>query len=166
MNISRQGDLDFRRGEAASTLVEVVMGAMLVVITFVSLYAGISSGFAVTKAARENLRATQIMLERMEGIRLYNWEQLIYSNWIPTRFTNYYYPMANAGESRGTPYVGTFTVANATFPSPAPTYATNMRLISVQVWWTNSLGSNQVVRTRKMETLVGRIGLQSYIYNN
>jgi hypothetical protein len=41
-----------------------------------------------------------------------------------------------------------------------------MRLISVQVWWTNSLGSNQVVRTRKMETLVGRIGLQSYIYNN
>ena len=141
------------------------MGAMLVVITFVSLYAGISSGFAVTKAARENLRATQIMLERMEGIRLYNWEQLVYSNWIPTSFTNYYYPLTNAGESRGIPYVGKFTITNATF-SPAATYANNMRLISVQVWWTNSLGSNQVVRTRKMETLVGRIGLQSYIYNN
>jgi hypothetical protein len=164
MKISRQGNS--RGAEAASTLVEVVMGAMMVTITFVSLYAGMSTGFAVTKAARENLRATQIMLERMEGIRLYNWEQLIYSNWIPAQFTNYYYPLTNAGESQGIPYVGTFTVTNATFPSPAPTYATNMRLISVQVWWTNSLGTNQVAHTRKMETLVGRIGLQSYIFNN
>ena len=164
MNISRQGVS--RRGAAASTVIEVVMGAMIVIITFVSLYAGMSSGFAVTKVARENLRATQIMLERMEGIRLYNWEQLIYSNWIPTQFTNYYYPLTNAGESRGIPYIGRFTLTNAIFPSPAPTYATNMRLVTVQVWWTNSLGSNQVVRTRKMQTLVGRIGLQSYIFNN
>jgi hypothetical protein len=155
-----------RSGEAASTIIEVVMGAMMVTISFVSLYAGMSGGFAVTKVARENLRATQIMLERMEGIRLYNWEQLIYSNWIPPRFTNYYYPLTNAGESRGIPYVGTFTITSATFPSPEPTYATNMRKITVQVWWTNSLGTNQVVRTRKMETMVGRIGLQSYIFNN
>jgi hypothetical protein len=164
MNKSRQGDS--RRGEAASTVIEVLMGSMIVIITFISLYAGMSSGFAVTKVARENLRATQIMLERMEGIRLYNWEQLVYSNWIPAKFTNYYYPITNAGESQGIPYVGSYIITNANFPSPAPSYAANMRLISVQVWWTNSLGSNQVVRTRKMQTLVGRIGLQSYIYNN
>ena len=164
MKISRHGGS--RRAEFAYTLAEVVMGAMIVSVTFVSLYAGMSSGFAVTRVARENLRATQIMLERMEGIRLYNWEQLIYSNWIPTMFTNYYYPLTNAGESCGIPYTGKFTITNVTFPSPAPSYANNMRLISVQVWWTNSLGTNQLVRTRQMQTYVGRIGLQSYIYNN
>ncbi len=68
MKISRHGN--DRGAEAAYTLAEVIMGAMMVTITFVSLYAGMSTGFAVTKAARENLRATQIMLERMEGIRL------------------------------------------------------------------------------------------------
>ena len=164
MNITWQGN--DRGAEAAYTLAEVVMGAMMVTITFVSLYAGMSSGFAVTKAARENLRATQIMLERMEGVRLYNWGQLVYSNMIPTVFTNYYYPLTNNGESPGVPYIGRFTVTNASFPSPAPSYADNMRLVTVQVWWTNSLGTNLVMRTRSMQTLVGRIGLQSYIYNN
>jgi Tfp pilus assembly protein PilV len=164
MNISRHGDS--RRAAAAYTLAEVMMAVLLVSIGFVSLYAGMFSGFAFTKVARENLRATQIMLERMEGIRLYNWEQLTLSNWIPTTFTSYYYPLTNGGESRGIPYSGKFTITNISFPSPAPTYASNMRLISVQVWWTNSLGTNQVVRTRQMQTYVGRIGLQSYIYNN
>ena len=164
MKISRHGGS--RRGESAYTVAEVVVGAVIVVITFISLYTGMSCGFAVTRVARENLRGTQIMLERMEGIRLYNWEQLTVSNTIPTTFTKYYYPLATNGESQGIPYGGRFTITNAVFPSPAPTYATNMRLVTVQVWWTNSLGSHQVVRTRQMQTLVGRIGLQSYIYNN
>ena len=164
MNISRHGNC--RRAEAAYTLAEVIMGAMMVTITFISLYAGMSSGFAVTKVARENLRATQIMLERMEGVRLYNWGQLVYSNMIPLTFTNYYYPLTNAGESCGIPYVGTFTITNVRFPSPAPSYANKMRLITVQVWWTNSLGTNCVARTRQMQTYVGAYGLQNYIYNN
>ena len=163
MNITQQKS---RRPEAAFSLAEVVVGAMLVTITFVSLYAGISSGFAVTRVARENLRATQIMLEKMEGIRLYNWGQIVYSNMIPLTFTSYYYPLTNSGESRGIPYVGRITITNAPFPAPAPSYANDMRLISVQVWWTNMLGTNAIVRTRQMQTLVGRIGLQSYIYNN
>jgi type II secretory pathway pseudopilin PulG len=155
-----------RGSEEAFSLVETIVGAMMVALLFVGLYAGMSGGFALTRVARENLRATQILLERMEGIRLYNWDQLTASNMIPTTFTNYYYPLVNGGESRGIPYVGRFTISNVNFPSPAPSYANDLRLVTVQIWWTNSLGTNQVVRTRQMQSLVGRLGIQNYVFNN
>src|SRR6266508_4273052 len=60
-------------GRLAFAIAEVLVSVALMAIVFVSLYLGMSSGFAVTKLSRENLRATQIMLERLEGIRLYNW---------------------------------------------------------------------------------------------
>ena len=96
--VSRRGP---RVRPLAYTLAEVIVCVALVAILFVSLYGGMTSGFAVTQSSRENLRATQIMLEYMEGIRLYNWDQLTASNWIPGNFTNYYYPLAVPGESRG-----------------------------------------------------------------
>ena len=49
-------------------MVEVLVAVSLVGIMFVSLYSGISSGFAVVQLARENLRATQILQEKMETI--------------------------------------------------------------------------------------------------
>jgi hypothetical protein len=162
MRITQPSPRKSRPVQLAYTLAEVMVGVAMMGILFTSLYAGMSSGFALTQVARENLRATQIMLERMEGIRLYNWNQLVYSNMIPTWFTSYYYPLTNAGESRGIPYVGRLTITNASL-SPAPTYSGDMRLVTVQIWWTNSLGTNKVVRTRQMQTYVGRMGLQNYI---
>ena len=155
-----------RRLESAFTLAEALIGAMIVLILFLSLYAGISSSFLSTKMARENLRATQIMLERMEGIRLYNWNQLIYSNWIPGTFTDYYYPLAGSNQSAGIPYRGEFGVSNVTFTGTAPNYAGDLRMVVVRVYWTNTIGKDSFTRTRTMRSLVGKNGLQNYIYYN
>jgi len=133
-----------------------IMGVM-----FVSLYGGMSSGFAVTQLARENLRGTQIMLERMEGVRLYNWNQLVYSNMIPVNFTNYYYPLATNGESKGIAYYGTMTITNAGL-NPSATYSDQVRTIVVSINWTNSM----VPRSRTMSTIVARNGIQNYVYSN
>jgi len=153
------------RAQRAFSMIEILMGSAILGLMLVSLYGGMSSGFAVTQLARENLRATQIMLERMEGIRLYNWNQLVYSNMIPTSFTSYYYPLATNGESQGVPYSGRLTITKPTL-SPAASYTDDMRLITVSINWTNSYGTNKVVRSRQMQTYVGRMGLQNYIYNN
>jgi len=153
------------REEDAFTLTEASVGAAIVLIFFVSLYAGISQGFLTTRIARENLRATQVMLEHMEGVRLYNWDQLVASNWIPATFTQYYYPLTNRGESPGVAYVGTFAITNVSFPSPA-SYANDMRLITVTVCWTNYIGTTKLARSRQMQTYVGRTGLQNYVYYN
>jgi prepilin-type N-terminal cleavage/methylation domain-containing protein len=159
MNIKLTGTRNQAAGNIAFTLVEVMVGVAIMGIAFVSLYAGMASGFAVTQLARENLRATQILMERMEGLRLYNWDQIVYSNMIPTTFTNYYYPVATGTESQGAPYYGTMSVQNTTLNPPA-TYTANMRVVVATVTWTN----NNVQRWRSIWTYVSKQGIQNYVY--
>jgi Tfp pilus assembly protein PilV len=169
MRINATTVTDFRPALRAFSILEVLIGMAIMVIAVVSLYAGISSCVSVTKAAREDLRATQIMLERMEGIRLYNWDQLVYSNnMIPPTFLTSYYPVASSGQSTGITYYGTMVITNAVL-SPSASYAANMRAITVTVFWTNYYGANmadKVVRSRTMTTYTARDGIQNYVYNN
>lgn len=153
--------------ERGYTIAELCVSTLLVVTVFVGLYAGISSGFAYTQALRENLRATQIMLERMEGIRLYNWSQINSNGFVPATFTAQYYPaIAGTGVSSGITYTGRLSITPVAL-NPAASYAGDMRLVTVSIGWLSSgRGSNKLVRTREMQTYVGRYGMQNYIYHN
>jgi type II secretory pathway pseudopilin PulG len=145
--------------QSGTTLAEVLVGVSLMGILFASLFASLSWGFTVTRVSRENLRATQIMVEHIEGARLYNWDQIMSSNWLPACFTNYYYPVTNQGESPGIAYIGYMTISNAPFTS---SYSSNLALITVSVNWTSA----NVPRTRTMNTLVSKHGMQNYIFNH
>jgi type II secretory pathway pseudopilin PulG len=149
--------------QAAFTLAEVVIAVGILGVSFVSLYAGMSAGFALTKVSRENLRATQIMVEKMEGIRLFNWNQVTASNMIPTKFTARYYPKVGSGQSAGVSYSGTITVTNLASMNfyPSRSYDSNMRAVKVEVEWM----SGDVRRERSMSTLVSKDGLQNYVYD-
>jgi prepilin-type N-terminal cleavage/methylation domain-containing protein len=139
----------------AFSMVEVLVAMSLVGIMFLSLYSGISSGFAVVQLARENLRATQILQEKMETIRLYNWDQVNQTGFIPTNFTASYYTTNQAGT--GLIYTGSVSVASA---SMSESYNSDLRMVTVQLKWKSA----NVGRTREMKTLVSRYGLQNYIY--
>ncbi len=143
----------------AHTLIEMMIGVALLGLVTISLFGGMSSGFAVTESSRQNLRATQIILERMEGIRLFNWNQLVYSNWIPANFTTSYYPMTNFGESSGITYYGTMRIDPVNL-SPDASYSTNMRAVTVTLKWT----ACNVPRSRTLTTYVSRDGIQNYVY--
>jgi hypothetical protein len=143
------------------TLVEVMMSVAVIGVTFFSLYAGITYGFTVLLLARENLRATQILMEKMETIRLYNWDQINSNGFIPATFVavfNATNTSTNFGTGTGVLYNGTMSVAPA--PIAAEAYGTNLRLVTVTLRWT----SNKQPRVRTMSTLVSRYGLQNYIY--
>lgn len=152
-----------RRNQSGFTLAEVVIAAAILGVSFVSLYAGMSAGFAMTQVSRENLRATQIMVEKMEGIRLFNWNQVTVSNMIPTHFTTRYYPKVGGAQAKGVTYDGTIAVTNVSVLqfSPAKSYDSKLRAVSVELNWT----SGDVQRTRKMTTLVSRDGLQNYVFH-
>ena len=60
----------------AYTVMEVLVAVAVVGVVFVTLYLGMLQGFAIVKTGRENLRATQILEEKMEVIRLYTWPQI------------------------------------------------------------------------------------------
>src|SRR5437763_1075191 len=90
-----------KRRESAFTIAEVVIASALLVICYVSLYAAIGIGWSTIKNTREDLRATEIMLDRMEKIRLYNWTQVTNTAtyMTTTTLTNYFNP---AGLTNGT----------------------------------------------------------------
>lgn len=61
---------------SAFTLVEVVVATALVTLSAAALYSGLGWGIKQNRLARENLCATQVILEKMETLRGYTWDQL------------------------------------------------------------------------------------------
>ena len=139
----------------AFSLMEIMVSVAVAGIMFVSLYAGFSTGFAVVQLARENLRAVQILQEKMETIRLYTWDQINTSGFIPAAFTDVFY--ASTQSASGLVYTGTVSVASAPLTE---SYSNDLKLITVEVNWISA----KVPRKREMSTLVSRYGLQNYIY--
>ena len=142
------------RKMAAFSIIEVTVGMGVVGTSMAALFSGYTTGFFTMQMARENLRATQIMLEKTETLRLYSWEQINTPGFIPATFTNTYDPNS---QSKGVTYQGTLSVTSAPISS---SYSNNMRQVTVTVnWATGSLN-----RSRTLTTYVARNGLQSYIY--
>jgi len=141
---------------AAFSTVEVLVAVLLCSIVFVSLYAGISSGFDFVRLTRENLLGIQIMQEKMETIRLYRWDQITQAGFIPTNFTASFYPVTtNSGT--GITYTGAVTVTSAPI---SEYYSDSLKQVTVNLSWQ----SGKAVRQRWMTTLVSQYGLQSYVY--
>ena len=144
-----------KRLQAAFGLTESLIGVVIIGVVFTALYAGMTTGFQSVRSARENLRATQILLEKFESLRLYNWEQITSTNgYIPTLFTNHY--VLNP-TTAGTVYTGKVDI------QPVPiteVYRDDMRSVTVTVEWTT--GSTR--RMRSFTSYVAKYGLQHYIY--
>jgi prepilin-type N-terminal cleavage/methylation domain-containing protein len=149
----------FRSRKAlAFTLVEVVVATAILGLMFVSFYGGIAAGIAIINLSRENLRANQIVIEKLETIRLYTWDQINSNGFIPTTFTAPFFPaVRDTNESPGITYYGTMTITNVALETG---YATNLKIVHVKLIWTNQ----NVQRTREMETLVSEFGMQNYVY--
>jgi prepilin-type N-terminal cleavage/methylation domain-containing protein len=146
---------------AAFTLVEVMVSVLIVGLMTLSVYASFSYGFGVVQMTRDDLRATQILMQRMEAIRLCTWSSL--SN-CPIHFVTSYDPKSSSTNSGGTVYSGTIiTNAVSGFPGAA-TYTNNMCQVTASVYWTNYVGKQFVVHSRQMQTYVARYGMQNYIW--
>jgi prepilin-type N-terminal cleavage/methylation domain-containing protein len=142
----------------AFSMIELLVAMAVLGIMFISLYSGFSAGFAIIQLARENLRATQILQEKMETIRLYTWDQINTAGFIPTTFKeNFYAVGTNTNNAAGLIYTGSVTIAQAPLVA---SYSNDLKSVNIRVRW----ASAGVERTREMTTLVTRNGLQNYIY--
>src|SRR5688572_621100 len=117
-----------------------------------------TTGFQAVRSARENLRATQIMLEKFEDLRLYNWDQITSTNYyVPLSFTNHY--VLNP-TTAGTVYYGDVRIAPLPV-DPIEPYREDLRAITITLRW-NSGNNNP--RTRTFTSYVAKYGLQNYVY--
>jgi prepilin-type N-terminal cleavage/methylation domain-containing protein len=146
------------RRNKAFTLIETVVAMSMVSIMGVALYSGLSSGFAVVNMARQNLRATQIALEKMETMRMYSWDQVNSNGFVPVNFTAPFFPTpGNTNDNGGLTYYGTTVITNVGLNT---TYTNSLRMALVRITWTNGA----IAYNREFSTYISQYGMQRYIY--
>lgn len=153
----------------AFSIVEALVSACVVGVLFISLYSGITAGFGALNSARENLRATQVMIDKMETLRLYSWTQVSTfgssTSYIPSTFTESFFPtstnyssstVSTGSTGGGFIYYGTVEITNSGFTQ---NYSNSVKLVTVTLRWTNG-----VARSQSMSTYTAQYGIQNYIY--
>jgi type II secretory pathway pseudopilin PulG len=144
------------KAQQGMTLVDVVVAVAVLGIMTGAIFGSFRYGLFTLELVRENQRATQIILEKIETIRLYNWDQINSNGFIPATFTNVYDPQA-ISTAQGTTYNGTTTVADCPIGT---SYAANMKVLTVSLSW----NSGGIPHTRTVATYIAKDGLQNYVY--
>lgn len=136
-------------------MVEVVVATGILGIVAGAIIGSFNFGFFMLQSVRENQRATQILMEKVETIRLYNWNQVNTPGFIPSSFSDTYDPQA--ADNKGARYTGYIMVRDVPF---ATSYSTNMKQVNVWLLWP-SRGKTQI---RRAATYIAKDGVQNYVY--
>jgi type II secretory pathway pseudopilin PulG len=145
---------------SAFSLIEATVSVALFSMVAAGVFATVTQSVSEIGAIQENMRATQIIQDQMEGIRLYTWEQINSNGFISTTFSAPYYPTNSAGATANTfNYTGTITIANVAMTE---NYAADHKAVTVKVNWTRE----GVSHSRSVTTLVSHYGLHNYYYHS
>jgi len=138
---------------AGFTLVEGVVGAAILGFTMAALYGAFSFGFTTIKLSQEEVRADQILVQKLETLRVYDWTQVT-GGYLQaqTNFTAYY----SSGATNGLSYSGLLSVTP--FVPTTESYSNTLRQVTASVSWP----SGGITRTRTMTTLYSTNGLWTF----
>jgi Tfp pilus assembly protein PilV len=143
------------RHQSGFSLIEAMVGFLILGITIAALFGGFSFGFNSIKLSQEEVRADQILVQKLETIRAYNWTNIIDTTFIQPTFTAYY---STSNAVHGVTYNGTMSVTPYV-PSATPeSYSSTLRQVTATVRWFSE-GMNH---TRTMMTLVSSNGIMTY----
>ena len=135
-------------------MVEIVVAMAIVGVLILALYSAVAGSVSLVRVCQENERATGILTEKLDTIRLYNWSQITNTaNFLPTNFIVGIDPLQTNSTSY---YTGTISVVQAPITQP---YSNALLQVTVSLSWVS--GSRP--QSRSMTTYVARYGLQSYI---
>ena len=166
MRISVSVNKSGRLRETAFSLIEVIMAAAVMAVVFVSIFAIMTIGLFISGTSRENLRATQVMLDKMEGLRLYSPTQLTNTTLLASSFTNWSCETNNIGmpnaQGYGVQYTGVITIAPVSFTT---SYSSNMQEVTVNIGWVSG-GQGNIAHTRSLSTFYANQGLYNYVWTN
>ena len=151
------------RGVEAFSLAEIMVTVFLLAVATLSLYAGFATGYMLVDSTRNELRATQILTQKAEALRLCSWSSL--TN-FPISFVEQY-DSTNNGISTvaaGTIFVGTVSTNTPSAIPDTCAYKANMCAATITLFWTNVYGKQVVVHSRSLQTMMSRYGIQNYIW--
>ena len=140
-----------RRSLPGYALIEVMVAGGLLAFIIFSTYTAFSFGFGTIRLTQEELRADQILVQKLETLRMYDWSK-VNPSFIPTSFTANF---SAAGANQGVTYNGAIEISPA---SVSETYSNTLRQVTVSLSW-NSAG---LPHTRSMTTFVSQNGIENY----
>ncbi len=120
---------------------------MILISVLVGLLALSSQCFRYLTDIRRTARATQVLQQKMEDIRLLSWSAL--QTVAPT--------FADSNAVLNTTYYGTVTLV----PYDSYNGTTTLMKVTLRVTWTDRVGT---VQTNRLSTLVADGGLNRYIF--
>ena len=129
------------------TIIEVMMGALVLVMVFISTFTVIQRGFEMIDIARNTGLAGQILQSEIEDIRLKNWANLPADGTTNITLPSAFDAVANR-------FTATRTVTSVN---------SDMKRVTVKVTWTAYTGR---VHTREYETYYTKGGLNDYYVSN
>lgn len=131
------------------------MASAILSVCAAGIMAAFASGFRIVAMTQDNQRATQVLIEASEIVRLYSWDQLLTPGFVPSKFTEYYH----AETQSGVVYSGSIAISPAPNDVPA-SYRDNIRYLTVTLDWDTS----GVSRSRSLTTVIAKDGVQNYVY--
>ena len=142
------------RAQHGFSLVEAMVGFLILGITVAALCGGFSFGFNSIKLSQEEVRADQILVQKLETLRVYQFTNLLNGK-IPTNFPAYY---STSNAVHGVSYNGTISITPFVPSASLEQYSNTLRQVTVSVSWFSE-GMNH---TRSMMTLVASNGIATY----
>jgi type II secretory pathway pseudopilin PulG len=141
--------------QSGFSIVEAMVGFFLLGVVTAALFGGFSFGFNSIKLSQEEVRADQILVQKLETLRVINFTNLI-NGFIPTNQPPAYYSTSNA--LHGVTYNVSMSVTPFV-PSATPeAYSNTLRQVTATVSWF----SENVNHTRTMTTLVSTNGIATF----
>src|SRR5688572_18582124 len=123
-----------RRRNQAFSLVEAVVGMALLGLVCMALFSGLCNSTFSVQLARENLRATQIMAEKLDTIRLYRWKDVTNEKFVLKLAQGFVAPLHAPDPLLPQTNALTAAFRGAVYIEPAPIgelYGKDMRLVTV-----------------------------------
>ena len=136
-----------RRRQQAFTITEVAVVTVLLGILLTSVLALQSQASRFMHDIRVTARASQVLQQKMEDIRLLTWDQL----------TNYPAVWTDSAS-----VFGAYTVTITTNPYDFYSGTATVLKVTLTTTWTNF--SSRRIETNRLTTLVSNRGLNQYIY--
>jgi hypothetical protein len=135
-----------------------MIGMAMFGVCFAALLTGMTTTVSMTEASRHETRASQILTEKLDTIRLYSWAQITTPGYIaPTFIATQFATNGIPGARPGIIYTGRVTIADAPI---SEAYKTRLKLVTIEVSWVS--GHRPV--SSQMSSFISEYGMQSYIY--
>ncbi len=123
-----------------------MVGVAILGIVFTTFYSAMKQGFFLIEQARDNTRATQILHDEMENLRMMSWDQVSY---LPASgdFTPYSGALGN--------YIDRYTCERTVGDRK-----TDQKMVTLTLNWSDSRGRSH---SQRYVTLISRDGLNKLI---